>query len=307
MNILDEICRNKRLEIERQKACHPALDAGPPEHGGLRVKPAMTVGDQGIAGQACNDSGRSRGLRIKSAMTRDKASFKQSLLHSDSGIIAEFKRKSPSKGWIHPEADVTRIVQSYEAAGAAAVSCLTDEIFFGGSFEDFRKAREAIKRIPLLRKDFILDEYQLYQSKAMGADVVLLIAACLTAEEIARFTSIAHELDMEILLEIHEESELSLISPEVDVIGINNRNLKTFETDIKHTLDLASRIPEHFVKISESGLSNPETVIQLRQAGFRGFLMGEIFMKTSEPGEALKEFLNRTRMTRMTQILADNK
>jgi len=258
MTILDEICRNKRLEIERQKESIPLLN----------LKEA-----------------------VSRRLTPDSLSFKQALLHSDSGIIAEFKRKSPSKGWIHPEADVTSIVQSYEAAGAAAISCLTDEIFFGGSFEDFRKAREAIKRIPLLRKDFILDEYQLYQSKAMGTDVVLLIAACLTAEEIVRFTSIAHDLDMEVLLEIHEESELSSICSDADVIGINNRNLKNFVTDIKHTLDLANRIPDRFVKISESGLSNPETVIQLRQAGFRGFLMGEIFMKTSEPGEALRKFI----------------
>jgi len=263
MNILDKICRSKRLEIERQKEAFP-----------LSVIPRLTR-DPLIEATHC------------------KISFKEALIHSDSGIIAEFKRKSPSKGWIHPEADVTSIVQSYEAAGAAAISCLTDEPFFGGSFEDFRKARDTIDRIPLLRKDFIVDEYQLYQSKAMGADVVLLIAACLTVEEIARFTSIAHDLEMEVLLEIHEESELPSICPDADVIGINNRNLKNFVTDIKHTLDLASRIPEHFVKISESGLSNPETVIQLRQAGFQGFLMGENFMKTNEPGETLREFIGK--------------
>jgi indole-3-glycerol phosphate synthase len=235
--------------------------------------------NQGIAGQARND----------------RKSFKQALMDSNSGIIAEFKRKSPSKGWINKDADVTSIVESYEAAGAAAISCLTDEPFFGGSFEDFKKAREVVKRIPLLRKDFILNEYQLFQSKIIGADVVLLIAACLTAEEIARFTSIAHDLDMEVLLEIHEESELSSICPDVDVIGINNRNLKTFVTDINCSLDLANKIPDNFIKISESGLSDPETVIQLRQAGFRGFLMGENFMKTSDPGETLMGFIERIR------------
>ena len=256
-NILEQICRSKRLEIARQK------DAIPFEE--LKI--------------------------ILNIQFKKKVSFKRALLDSDSGIIAEFKRKSPSKGWIHPDAEVTSTVHSYETAGATAISCLTDEPFFGGNLEDFRKTRETIKNIPLLRKDFMLDEYQFYQSKAMGADVVLLITACLTAEEIARFTSIAHELDMEVLLEIHDESELASICPDADVIGINNRNLKNFVTDIQNTLDLASRIPENFVKISESGLSNPETVLQLRQAGFRGFLMGERFMKTSDPGETLREFI----------------
>jgi indole-3-glycerol phosphate synthase len=257
MHQLDKICQSKLNEIARQKEVIPFSDLE----------------------------------NILNSQSRKKVSFKQALIHSDSGIIAEFKRKSPSKGWINPEANVTNVVRSYEAAGAAAVSCLTDEPFFGGSFDDFKKAREAISRIPLLRKDFILDEYQLYQSKVMGADVVLLIAACLTTEEIARFTAIAHELDMEALIEIHDESELSSICPKADVIGINNRNLKTFATDIQYSMKLASLIPDSFVKISESGLSRPETVIQLRQAGFRGFLMGENFMKTEEPGESLKEFI----------------
>ena len=261
MNILDTICRSKRLEIARQKEVISFTDFKK----GLQYKPAMTK----------------------------SVSFKEALANSNSGIIAEFKRKSPSKGWINQDADVVSIVQSYEAAGAAAISCLTDEPFFGGNFADFRKAREVIKHIPLLRKDFIIDEYQLYQSKIMGADVILLIAACLTAEEIARYTSIAHDLDMEVLLEIHEESELSSICPELDVIGINNRNLKTFVTDIQHSLDLVSRIPDSFLKISESGLSDPETVMQLRQAGFSGFLMGENFMKTNDPGEALREFIRK--------------
>ena len=257
MHILDTICCSKRLEIARQKEMRPLS----------QLKNSL------------------------SAHVREKVSFKQALARSESGIIAEFKRKSPSKGWIYPEANVTRIVQSYEAAGATAISCLTDEPFFGGNFTDFRKAREVIDQIPLLRKDFILDEYQLYQSKLIGADVVLLVAACLTAEEIARFTAIAHALDMEVLLEIHEESELASICPDADVIGINNRNLKTFVTDIRCSLNLANRIPGKFLKISESGLSHPDTVTQLRQAGFRGFLMGENFMKTDKPGETLREFI----------------
>jgi indole-3-glycerol phosphate synthase len=183
-------------------------------------------------------------------------------------------------------------------------TCALPISFFGGNFADFKKAREVIDRIPLLRKDFMLDEYQLYQSKVMGADVVLLIAACLMAEEIVRFTALAHDLDMEVLIEIHDESELSSIAPDADVIGINNRNLKTFVTDIQRSIDLASRIPDTFVKISESGLSSPETVIQLRQAGFRGFLMGENFMKTADPGAALKEFICDVKNPRITQNIS---
>ena len=257
MHILDKICRNKRLEITAQKELTSLSE-------------------------------------LKNSLNnplRTKVSFKKTLSDSKSGIIAEFKRKSPSKGWINQDADVEYIVRSYETAGAAAISCLTDEMFFGGSFDDFKKARKAITNIPLLRKDFILDEYQIYQSKMMGADVILLIAACLTAEDIANFTAIAHNLDMEVLLEIHSEAELASICADVDVIGVNNRNLKTFVTDIRHTIELSNRIPDRFLKISESGLSRPETVIQLRQAGFRGFLMGENFMKTNNPGESLREFI----------------
>ena len=257
MHILDTICRSKRIEVANQK----------------ELKPLSVLKDN-----------------LKTL--RAKVSFKKALSESKSGIIAEFKRKSPSKGWINQEADVTQIVRSYEIAGAAAISCLTDEPFFGGSFSDFEKARRVIEHIPLLRKDFILDEYQLYQSKLMGADVILLIAACLTTDEIAYFTAVSHALDMEVLLEIHDETELALICPEVDVIGVNNRNLKTFVTDIQRTIDLSSRIPEHILKISESGISHPETVIQLREAGFLGFLMGETFMKTNDPGESLREFIS---------------
>ena len=258
-NILEIICANKRLEVTRQKE---AIDISYLEY-------------------------------VLSFQKREKISFKQALAASNSGIIAEFKRRSPSKGWIHPDADVTSIVQDYEASGATAVSCLTDEKFFGGGFEDFKKARAVIRKIPLLRKDFIIDEYQIYQSKVMGADVILLIAACLTREETARFTEITHELDMEVLLEIHSEEELSSIQPGIDVVGINNRNLKTFVTDIRHTIELANKIPVTFLKISESGLSNPQTVIELRKKGFKGFLMGENFMKTARPGETLKEFIKQ--------------
>jgi indole-3-glycerol phosphate synthase len=258
-NILEKICANKRQEVARQK-----------EAVSLSYLEYM-LGFQ----------------------KRGKISLRKALLRSNTGIIAEFKRKSPSKGLIHPDADVARIVEDYENAGAAAISCLTDEQFFGGSFDDFRIARKTIQHIPLLRKEFIVDEYQIYQSKAMGADAVLLIAACLTQEETARFTEIAHNLDMEVLLELHGEDELPHTAANPDVVGINNRDLKTFRTDICHTVALAAKIPPQFIKISESGLSDPQTVVDLRRAGFRGFLMGENFMKTDNPGETLKAFTGK--------------
>jgi indole-3-glycerol phosphate synthase len=255
--ILGEICKNKHLEVVQQKEAMPL----------------------------------SYMMNFLDVTQHQTISFKQALTNSTSGIISEFKRRSPSKGWIHADADVKSIVVDYEQAGATAISILTDEKFFGGTFHDFHRARKRIKQIPLLRKDFIVDEYQIYQSKVMGADVILLIAACLTKEETFRFTEIAHELNMEVLLEIHNEEELAYIQPNIDVAGINNRDLKTFVTNIQHTIDLANKIPDNYVKISESGLSKPETVIQLRQAGFKGFLMGENFMKTADPGLALKDFI----------------
>jgi indole-3-glycerol phosphate synthase len=258
LGILGEICAYKRLEVAQQKEAIPL----------------------------------SQLENIPDFQQLKPLSFKQALLRSNSGIIAEFKRRSPSKGWIHAGANVENIVKSYEASGAAAISSLTDEQFFGGGFTDFRKARSVIRKIPLLRKDFIVDEYQIYQSKAMGADVILLIAACLSPDETFRFTELAHELGMEVLLEIHNEEELAYIRPNIDVVGINNRDLKTFVTDIRHTIELAHKIPDDYVKISESGLSKPETVIKLRKAGFKGFLMGENFMKTEDPGETLKAFIS---------------
>ncbi|GHT05604.1 indole-3-glycerol phosphate synthase [Bacteroidia bacterium] len=257
MNILETICANKRLEVEHQQQATP-----------------LAVLQRQIDEQK-----------------HAKISFNASLQQSDTGIIAEFKRQSPSKGLIHPDADAIEIVSGYEAADAAAISVLTDEKFFGGSFDDFQAARRVISKIPLLRKDFIVDEYQIYQSKAMGADVILLIAACLTQEEVARFAILAHELDLEVLLEIHNADELAYIRSTIDVVGINNRDLKTFTTGIRHTIELANQLPDGFVKISESGLSNPQTVLQLRQAGFQGFLMGETFMKTDNPPETLRQFI----------------
>ena len=219
-------------------------------------------------------------------------SMKQALASSASGIIAEFKRRSPSKGWIQEEACPEEIVPSYAAAGASALSILTDEKFFGGSLKDIRAARPLVE-IPILRKDFIIDEYQLYQAKIVGADAVLLIAAALELEKCNELAEKAHELGLEVLLEIHSSEELAYINKGIDMVGINNRNLGSFHTDVANSFRLAEHLPEDIIRVSESGLSQPETVSQLRDAGFRGFLIGETFMRTGQPGETLKDFIDK--------------
>lgn len=224
------------------------------------------------------------------AVTRPVISFRGTLEQSESGIIAEFKRRSPSKGFIHEGAQVAEIVPGYAAAGAAACSVLTDTTYFGGSPEDLREARKLVD-IPLLRKDFIIDEYQIAEARIWGADVILLIAAALTPAEVERLGNFAHSLGLEVLLEIHDACELAHICPAVDVVGINNRNLATFETDVQTSFSLAGQIPAQYLRISESGISSPDTVKGLREAGFRGFLMGENFMKEPDPAAALKHFI----------------
>ena len=221
-------------------------------------------------------------------------SMKQALASSTSGIIAEFKRRSPSKGWIQEEARPEEIVPSYAAAGASALSILTDEKFFGGSLKDIRAARPLVE-IPILRKDFIIDEYQLYQAKIVGADAVLLIAAALEPEKCNELAEKAHELGLEVLLEIHSSEELAYINKGIDMVGINNRNLGTFFTDVENSFRLAGQLPQDSVLVSESGISDPEIVKRLRAAGFRGFLIGETFMKTQRPGETLQNFLHADR------------
>jgi len=230
-------------------------------------------------------------------MIEDKpcVSFKEALCKSDTGIIAEFKRRSPSKGWIFEEARADVIVPDYEAKGATAVSVLTDQPFFGGSLNDLKTVRSMVG-LPLLRKDFIIDEYQLLQAKAFGADVVLLIASALTVAQTKELATAAKSLGLEVLLEIHTESELEYLMDEVDVVGINNRNLSTFVTDVQASFALGALIPNNFVKISESGISDPKVVMQLREAGFKGFLMGENFMKTDHTGKALGEFIYQLRV-----------
>ncbi len=208
---------------------------------------------------------------------------------SSTGIIAEFKRRSPSKGWLHPDADAA-LTAGYEQAGAAALSILTDEKFFGGNLGDIRKARE-LTRLPILRKDFIISPYQLLQAKLVGADAVLLIAAVLTPAECRELARLAHELKLEVLLEIHDESELEHLNDDIDLLGVNNRHLGTFHTDTIRSFLLAERLPSHLPWVSESGIAHPETLRQLRKAGYQGFLIGETFMKTPQPHTTLANFI----------------
>lgn len=204
------------------------------------------------------------------------------------GIIAEFKRRSPSKGLINGTADVVETTQGYVKAGAAVLSVLTDEPFFGGTLADLQAARAANPGTPILRKDFIVDPYQLFEAKAWGADLALLIAACLTPTEIAEFSELAHNLGLQVLLEVHDEDELDRsLTHTVDLVGVNNRNLKTFETSVDTSLRLVERIPDTFAKITESGLHDAATMLTLFRAGYDGFLIGEAFMKTADPAAAL--------------------
>ena len=226
-------------------------------------------------------------------------SMRSALDESSTGLIAEFKRKSPSKGWLSQEARVSYVVPAYERAGAAVCSVLTDLRFFGGSLTDLQVARKIVD-LPLLRKDFIVDDYQLYQARITGADAVLLIAACITEQECASLAEIAHSLQMEVLLEIHSEAELSYINPNIDMIGVNNRNLGSFQTNVETSFRLAEVIKKVArgsgispLMVSESGISDAETVRRLRQVGYRGFLIGEAFMKTDQPGEALANFIEK--------------
>lgn len=205
------------------------------------------------------------------------------------GIIAEFKRKSPSKGIINDKIAAADVTKAYAMNGASGLSVLTDKAFFGGSADDMTQAR--INNIPILRKDFIIDEYQLVQSKAMGADVILLIAACLSPSRVKRFAAFAKKLGLETLLEIHNEAELDHICDEVDLVGVNNRDLKTFKVDINISLQLINKIPTNKIAIAESGISDVETIVTLKQAGFRGFLIGETFMKETDPAIAFADFV----------------
>ena len=231
------------------------------------------------------------GLENKIQHIKNRNSLKKSIQNSSTGIIAEFKRRSPSKDWIFKEAKVNEIIPFYSENGASAISVLTDLDFFGGTLQDLAFA-EKLTQTPLLRKDFMIDEYQLYQAKAYGASAILLIAAALTVEKTKELAMKAKKLGLEVLLELHNENELDYINEWVDVVGINNRNLKTFVTDVQVSFELSEKIPLEFLKISESGISSTQTVKELMQIGYKGFLMGENFMKTEDPGKALKEFIS---------------
>lgn len=259
MDILEEICAWKRIEVERQKYDLP-------------VKELYAIVERRLADG------------------HEHHSMRQSLSDSDYGIIAEFKRKSPSKGWIKEDGRPDLIPASYAANGASALSILTDEKYFGGDMHFVEIARPTVQ-LPILRKDFIVDEYQLFQASRIGADAVLLIAACLKKDELRQLSIMAHQLGLEVLLEIHGERELDYCDIDVDMVGVNNRDLGTFHTDVQHSFDISSKLPEDVLKVSESGIGNPSTIKRLRQAGFRGFLMGEHFMKAANPGLALKEFI----------------
>lgn len=257
-DILQEIVANKRVEVEAAK---------------LAVAPAVLH------------------KQVEAILDFSVVSMKNALTASDSGIIAEFKRKSPSKGWIKEEGQPDIIPLSYQKNGAAALSILTDQKYFGGCDDFIRTARHSGVNIPILYKNFVIDELQLYSALDCGASAVLLIAACLTKERCRELIGKAHSLGLEVLLEMHSEPELEYAELEPDMCGINNRNLGSFVTDVENSFRLASKLPANAVKVSESGISNPQTITALREAGFRGFLIGESFMKTANPGHALAGFI----------------
>ncbi|WP_420315928.1 indole-3-glycerol phosphate synthase TrpC [Ekhidna sp.] len=259
MDILTEIVANKRKEVASSKELYPV-----------------------------------KLLEQSTYFEGQPVSLKKYLQRPDkSGIIAEIKRKSPSRGFINKHVSVERTSIGYMQAGASGLSVLTDNKYFGGTYEDLKVAR-SFNFCPILRKDFMIDEYQVIEAKSLGADVILLIAAVLDKKEIEKLGSLAQSLGMEVLLEVHDEEELNRsITDKVDLIGVNNRNLKTFETNIQTSIDLVDKIPSDFIKVTESGLSQPETVVKLRKYGFEGFLIGEAFMKTGRPEKAAKEFIKQ--------------
>ena len=271
MDILTEIVAHKRIEVEQFKVALPYS---------VIEKEVMPLLDSPVIG----------------------GSMREALMTSDYGIISEFKRKSPSKGWIKEEGKAEIIPLSYQENGASALSILTDTNYFGGCDDFIVTARKAGVTIPILYKNFIIDEYQLFQARKCGASAVLLIAACLTKEECQRLMNMAFQMGMDVLLEMHSEPELeytelaercaSGVGMGSLMCGINNRNLGTFVTKVENSYRLAELLPKEACRVSESGISNPQTVSELRQAGFNGFLIGENFMKTPNPGEALKQFIS---------------
>ena len=257
MNILDKIVADKRKEVDLKKSL---------------ITPSQ--------------------LEQSVLMERTSTSLATALRNSTTGIIAEHKRRSPSKSVINQGLNVQDVAMGYEMSGVCGMSVLTDGKYFGGSLDDLILARAAVN-MPLLRKEFIIDEYQILEAKAYGADVILLIAAILDREEIKTFSEMAKSLGLDVLLEVHNEEELQKsIMPSLDMLGVNNRNLKTFEVSLETSKSLSEQIPDDFVKVSESGISSVEAIKDLQTYGYQGFLIGENFMKTDDPGESAKEFIN---------------
>jgi indole-3-glycerol phosphate synthase len=218
----------------------------------------------------------------------DPASFFDSTLPC---VIAEYKRKSPSKGVLSDSINPVPVVSAYKRGGASAASILTDRDFFGGSFRDLENVKAAVQDLPLLRKDFLIDPYQVHEAKAYGADIILLIAAILEKEQVSEMAKLAVSLGLHVLLEVHDEQELDHWVPDIRMVGVNNRDLRTFSVDLQRSVQLAPKLPDEVLKISESGLHEPSDVLNLFKIGYNGFLMGEHFMKTYDPGAALKDFM----------------
>lgn len=259
MNILDTIIAHKRKEVAQRKEATPVSI--------LEQRPLFGANPFSMT-QFIKDPQRS-------------------------GIIAEFKRRSPSKGDINTRASVEQVTVGYAQAGASGLSVLTDTEFFGGSTEDLAAAR-ALNQIPILRKDFMIDEYQVVEAKAMGADVILLIAAALQPSSVQSLAAAAHALGLQVLLEVHDEEELQAnLDADVDLIGVNNRNLKTFGLSVEVSRRLASLIPDHVVKVSESGIENVDTIVDLKRYGYQGFLMGQNFMQNARPDLACQSFIDQ--------------
>lgn len=256
MNILDKITADKRKEVDLKKSLIPINQ-----------------------------------LEQSILFERQTISLTERLQNSTSGIIAEHKRRSPSKATINQNLNVQDVAKGYENAGVCGMSVLTDGKYFGGSLDDLILAR-ASSNLPLLRKEFIIDQYQIIEAKAYGADVILLIAAILSKDEIKQFSTLAKQLNLDVLLEVHNEEELhKSIMPSIDMLGVNNRNLKTFEVSLDTSKTLSEMIPNDFVKVSESGISTVEAIKDLKQFGYKGFLIGENFMKTDNPGESATQFI----------------
>ena len=260
MKILDKIVRDKKLEVDK-----------------LSSKSSI------------------KELESSSLFSRKCISLKDSILKSSGGIICEFKRRSPSNNDINYKSNISEVVKGYQKAGAAGLSILTNKQYFDGDIQDILKIRD-IASIPILRKEFIVSEYQIIEAKSIGSDAILLIASILSEEEIKNYSSLAKDIGLEVLFEIHDAEELEKLSGEnIDIIGVNNRNLDTLEIDLQNSVDLYNKIPNSFVKISESGISKVESILKLREVGYQGFLIGENFMKTDNPFESAYNFIKKVK------------